>query len=321
MNQETKGTLLTLLGGMSWGISGSIGQYLFQYQGMDSRWLVPIRLGLAGILMLAWYIFRNGIKKALAPWHTDPIELLIYGLIGVSACQFTYFLTIQLSTAGVATIMQDLSPITILLVTCILNKRMPRPLELLSIVLALSGVFLITTHGNLSSTAVPVCAIISGCISALAVTVYNMVPVHLMRKYPVFLMQGWAFLMGGCAASLIFHPWSYHYVPTLPGLAGIAGVVLIGNVLAFTAYMQGVKYIGAGKAILYGFSEPVTAAVISTVLLHSPFTIADGIGFAAIFLMLVLISISGKQRAGAKTAPATASASTSAPAQTSTIRK
>ena len=48
MNREIKGALLTLSGGACWGLSGSMGQYLFTRQGMDSRWLVPIRLGLAG---------------------------------------------------------------------------------------------------------------------------------------------------------------------------------------------------------------------------------------------------------------------------------
>ena len=55
MKKEVKGAILTILGGTCWGISGSVGQYLFNYEGMVSRWLVPIRLGLAGILILIYY--------------------------------------------------------------------------------------------------------------------------------------------------------------------------------------------------------------------------------------------------------------------------
>ena len=53
------------------------------------------------------------------------------------------------------------------------------------------------------------------------------------------------------------------------------------------------KYTNAG--ILYGFSEPVTAAIISTALLGSGFGIWDAVGFACIFFMLVLISMAGKE--------------------------
>ena len=42
-NKELTGAILTTLGGICWGLSGSMGQYLFTRQGMDSRWLVPIR--------------------------------------------------------------------------------------------------------------------------------------------------------------------------------------------------------------------------------------------------------------------------------------
>ena len=53
-SEQIQGALLTLLGGTCWGLSGSVGQYLFESEGMDSRWLVPVRLGLAGILLLGW---------------------------------------------------------------------------------------------------------------------------------------------------------------------------------------------------------------------------------------------------------------------------
>ena len=46
----------------------------------------------------------------------------------------------------------------------------------------------------------------------------------------------------------------------------------------------------------YGFAEPVTAAIISTLVLGSPFTLWDALGFGCIFLMLVLLSLPAKQK-------------------------
>lgn len=303
MSNRVKGAFLTLFGGACWGVSGCIGQYLFTRQGMDSTWLVPIRLFLAGLLMCGYYLVRNR-KQLFAPWkgRRNAIDLLIYGLAGVSACQFLYFFTIQHSSAGVATILQDLFPVIVLAITCISGRRWPRAAEIGSIVLALAGVFLLTTHGSLTGLAISPIALASGVASAVCVVIYNMWPKNLQCQFSTPMLQGWAFLMGGALFLLLFRPWRMGYVPNLIGILGIAAVVLIGNVLAFSCYMQGVKLIGPQKASLYSFSEPVTAALISTLLLGSPFTLWDALGFGCIFVMLVLLGL--PERRPAETEPA-----------------
>lgn len=289
--KDIKGAVFSMAGGCCWGLSGSMGQFLFQHEGMDSRWLVPIRLGLAGIILLLFCMVKYGRKTVFKIWKdkTDRRDLVIYGLFGVSFCQFLYFLTIQLSTAGVGTILQDLSPVMILLYGCITKKRKPGVRQIIAIIMALIGVMLITTHGNFAHTSVPLAALLTGVLCAVGVMIYNVTPGRLMERFPVVLMQGWSFIMGSIFIGAVFHPWTYNYVPSAIGIAGIAFVVIVGNVLAFPLYITGVKYIGPDKGILYGFSEPVTAAIISTFLLGSPFTIWDGVGFVLIFLMLALI--------------------------------
>lgn len=66
-------------------------------------------------------------KELFAPWKTprSAVTMIIYGLAGVSCCQFFYFLTIELSSAAIGTILQDLAPIFILLITCIVARRKP----------------------------------------------------------------------------------------------------------------------------------------------------------------------------------------------------
>ncbi|NCB33813.1 MAG: hypothetical protein EOM64_08035 [Erysipelotrichia bacterium] len=97
--------------------------------------------------------------------------------------------------------------------------------------------------------------------------------------------------------SIIFQPWNIEYTPSFIGILGIVFVVIVGNVLAFTAYMRGVNMIGPGLGILYGFAEPVTAAIVTVLFMGSVFTIWDALGFAAIFAMLALISYSEKKKA------------------------
>ena len=225
MSDRIKGSALTMGGAACWGVSGCMGQYLFTREGMDSTWLVPIRLFLAGLILCGFFFIKDR-KTLFDPWNVkkDPrnaIDLLVYGLAGVSCCQFTYFLTIQLSSAGMGTILQDVSPVIILLVVCIQQKRGPRVFEVCSILMALVGVFLITTHGSLTGLAVSPAALVSGIVSACCVAIYTMWPKKLQEQYPTPMLQGWAFLMGGIMFSLIFRPWQIDYVPTAMGAFGI----------------------------------------------------------------------------------------------------
>ena len=51
-----KGALMAAGGGICWGISGTMGQYLFTHEAMHTTWLIPIRLspgGPASVCVLA----------------------------------------------------------------------------------------------------------------------------------------------------------------------------------------------------------------------------------------------------------------------------
>ena len=47
-----RGFLCAALGGVCWGASGTVGQYLFTCQGVDSGWLTVVRMFLAGVVLV-----------------------------------------------------------------------------------------------------------------------------------------------------------------------------------------------------------------------------------------------------------------------------
>ena len=292
-----KGAVLATLGGIGWGVSGSVGQILFTAEGMSSRWLVPVRLGLAGILLLAWEFLNHG-RKTIAPWKTrrDRIDLLIYGIAGVSMCQYFYFRTIELSDAAIGTILQDLSPVFILIASSAVLHKLPSVFEYAAVALALAGVFFLSTHGDIRHLAIDSKALLTGILSAVCVTIYNVYPRRLLSSFPLTVLQGWAFLLGALFFIPVFQPARYYVPLSVTGLLGIAVVVLIGNIFSFLCYMEGVKRIGPKRSILYGFSEPASAALITVLLFHQPFSSYDVLGFFLIFASIALISFSPEEK-------------------------
>lgn len=85
MSRQCKGALMAAGGGICWGISGTMGQYLFTHEAMHTTWLIPIRLSLAGLLLFAYWLVKDR-KLLFAPWRQcgSAGMLVLYGVLGVS---------------------------------------------------------------------------------------------------------------------------------------------------------------------------------------------------------------------------------------------
>ena len=68
MSRQLKGALMAAGGGVCWGISGTMGQYLFTHEAMQTTWLIPIRLGLAGLILFVYWLVKDR-RLLFAPWR------------------------------------------------------------------------------------------------------------------------------------------------------------------------------------------------------------------------------------------------------------
>ena len=53
------GSFCGVMTGICWGVSGVWGQFLFETRGIDSNWIVPIRLFSGGIVLLIYMFLKN----------------------------------------------------------------------------------------------------------------------------------------------------------------------------------------------------------------------------------------------------------------------
>lgn len=83
MSKTVKGSLMVLLVGLAWGISGAFGQYLMAH-GMDVHLLTSLRLMISGVVLTALVLWRHKEKViALVTTKKHFKELLIYSLLGL----------------------------------------------------------------------------------------------------------------------------------------------------------------------------------------------------------------------------------------------
>ena len=289
-----KGILLTLTGGTLWGFSGTCGQFLMQEKGLISDWLVPLRLLTAGSLLLLICFLKEG-GRIFDIWRKDKAGILIFGILGMSMCQYTYFTAIGASNAGTATVLQYTGPVLILIYLSLRHKRMPRPIELLAIFLAVLGTFFLATHGNPGAMVLSGKALFWGLLSAGALAVYTVQPGELLEKYGSAVVTAWGMLVGGGMLCGIFRPWRIPAAVDGQVMLGMAAVVILGTVLAFSCYMEGIRCVGPKKGSLYASIEPVSATIFSVMWMKEAFGFMDLAGFACILSTIFLLAADKEQ--------------------------
>ena len=299
-NKKSKtaiGFIITLLGGIFWGFSGSCGQYIFANCNATSSWLVPVRMISAGLILLIFCAFKNK-ADIFNVWKgkKNAVTMLLFTLFGLVLCQFSYFRAIELSNAGIATVLQYLSPAMILVFTCLKSKKLPVVSEMISIILAIGGTFLIATGGSLSNFAVSKETLFWGVASAVFLVCYALIPTPLFEVSDTPTVLGWGTTIGGFALLPIFRPWESTPDVSPELILSTAAIVIFGTVIAYAFYLEGVRIIGATRASIVSSIEPVSAAVISALWLKSAFSLTDIIGMAMIISTIFIIALSSKNK-------------------------
>ena len=290
-NGKVKGIVLTLVGGIFWGVGGSCGQFLFENKEVNSGLLVPIRLFAAGLLILVLQLIRK--EKIFDIWKEkrDAAETLLFALFGMMLCQYSYFTTIQYSNAGTATVLQYTGPAMILVYLCVKAKRWPKAYEIAALIFSCGGVFVLATHGDISSLALPPAALFWGIVAAVTLVVYNLQPIRIIAKFSTLTVMGWGMTIGGIVLTAIMRPWKVIAVWDGETAAALSFIVLFGTIAAFYCYLTGVRLVGAANASLLACIEPIAATIVAAAWLKVRFTPIDLVGFALTITAVVIISV------------------------------
>ncbi|QSO55424.1 EamA family transporter [Alicyclobacillus curvatus] len=287
------GIIMVLIGSTLWGISGTAAQKLFQHDGFSAGWLVDVRMGLSGIVLLLSVWLSQGRQKLLAVWKSgrDSAHLIGFAFIGLLGVQYSYLASIEDGNAAMATFLQYLGPAFLLLYVTWRARRLPTRVETTAVILALFGTLLLVTNGVWGKIVVPPSAVIWGIISAVTLAIYTVSPFQLIRKYGSATVVGWAMLIGTVFCSFITPPWHVqgsHF--TLSSFLLIGFVVVFGTLVAFYLYLSSTNYITPSETSLIACMEPLSAAVASVVWLHTRLGVATIVGGLCILITVVLLA-------------------------------
>ncbi len=286
-----KGAILTLLGATCWGLSGVLGEYLLNISKIDSTWVIANRLFYAGIVLVIILFLKD--KKNLINVFSDKkdiLRLLNFSFFGLLICQGAYFLAIKYTNAGMATVLQYTGPVMIMTYYCVIGRRWPMAHEVIAIATSLFGTILMATHLDFSKLNISTLGLFWGLFSAIGLASYNISSISLTKKYGVMPIMAWGLLIAG---SVVYFGTGSNYIPSnfsLMDFLCITGVIIVGTIMSFSLYLEGVRLIGAVTGSIIGCFEPIAAIVFSFLLLGTTFGLIDIIGAAFILSAVVVLS-------------------------------
>lgn len=293
---DNTGMLSTFVGGTLWGINGVMGNYLFLNKNVTTPWLIPYRLILAGFLLLGYLYYKKGSKIFdILKNPKDLLQIILFGLIGMLGTQYTYFSAIQFSNAAIATVLTYFGPTLVLIYMCLREKRKPLKYEIVSICLSSFGVFLLATHGDITSLQISFKALVWGILSALSVVFYTVQPESLLKKYGASIVVAWGMMIGGIFITFVTKPWNISVTFDFVTFLVLMLIIVFGTIIAFILYLTGVNIIGPTKASIIACIEPVAATICAILFLGVRFDFLDLIGFICIISTIFIVAYFDKK--------------------------
>lgn len=291
MAEKRLGTLITLIAGIAWGLSGVSGQYLMS-RGVSVDMITSLRLLVSGFFLVG--LAYATVKEQLLAVLKDKNALLgifIFAMLGLVLNQTAYLQAIYHTNAGTATVLQYLCPILVLTYTCLKDRQVPTGTEIISILLAIVGTFLIATHGQLNELSITPIGLFWGIFSAFTYALYIILPGKLIRLYGSMVVIGLGMLVGGIVVTLGVQTWKQSLPLDTGTKFGLLGIVGVGTIFAYTAFLKGVSLVGPVNGSLLASIEPIASVFFAVWLVNEQFYTIDFVGMLLILLAVLLISL------------------------------
>lgn len=286
-----QGIVITILAGISWGFSGTCAQILFERFNVTPIYLSSMRMVLAGIILTSFSFFTNREKLiSMITSGKAVIRLILFALLGILFNQISYLEAIHNTNSGTATILQYVGPVLCMITECFLVRRLPEKREVIAIILAMFGTFILATHGNINQIYITPIGLMWGLCSAVAIVFYTFLPISLIKEYGAICVTGCAMLIGGIVISTLSGAFLQPFNTEPKFVAIFTAIIILGTVVPYTMYLMGINRCGPVIASMLASVEPVSATLFMIFLLNVPFHKSEGLGFACIFVTVFLLT-------------------------------
>lgn len=294
--ERWKGIVLIIVGSILWGATGPMMEWVLENSEFTVSFFLTVRLTLAGVCILTFIKLKG---NQIFPIWKEPSwlkQLFLFAVLGMLGVQYTFVAAIEASNASIATLLQFLGPIYIVLFVSWKSKMFPPRYQIIGIIGTLIGLFFLLTNAKLDQLLISNEALIWGLAVGVAFAIYTVYPARLMKEWGVLLVVGWGMLIGGIVLAIISQVWrsdEWNQLAIFPVNLITFIVILIGTI-AFILFLTSMKYITAVETSILSSVEPLTAMLISVIWLGQVFGAWQYFGVVVMLIFVTWLSIAGE---------------------------
>lgn len=304
---------MVVVAALLFGINGTVSKVML-IGGMPAQELTQLR-STGAFLVLLLVVLATRPATLRVPWRELPL-IAAYGIAGIAATQWLYFVAIKRLPVGIALLLEFTAPLLVALWARFVIHEPVRRRVWVALALSLSGLAVVAEiWGGLRLDGIGVAA---GVAAAFVLCLYFVLGEHMVgNRDPVSLTC----LAFGFAALFwaILRPWWRFPFSLLSKDISLLGnvedmhipmwlmaiwLIVMGTILPFTLSIASLRHLRARQVGMIGMVEPVAATVVAYVWLAESLGAAQLIGGAVVLFGVILAET-------ARAAPAGSVASTS----------
>ncbi len=263
---------IALFSSAVFGLSGSFAKALLE-TGWTPGAAVTARLTGAALILAIPAIpaLRGRWRRLKDNWVT----ILLFGIIGVAACQLFYFNAVARLSVGVALLLEYLAPVLIVLWLWAASRKRPRPLTIAGTLLSLGGLILVLDLTG--AVKIDPIGVLWGIAAAVCLAIYFFITAKENDTLPPIVLASGGLLVGAVimwlAAATGLLPMAFSTADTrlgpwlTPWWVSLAGLVILATVLAYVSGIMAARALGSKVASFVSLTEVLFAVIWAWLLL------------------------------------------------------
>ena len=272
MLQKHRGELFLLAGALLFSFNGIVSKLVLT-SSLSALNLAQVRSTGAFIILFLLIFFRS--REKLRVTKKELPQLAFFGVIGIAAVQFLYFMAISRMHVSFALIIEFTAPIWIVLWIKYVKKRFVPTDMWIAIFLAFIGLLFIAQvwKGRTLDTI----GLIAAFLDALALSIYFLMGEKLTKTRDIQSLTFFGFAFATLTWLIILPIWNFPFEVfgeriNMQGIFDgfdtygwvlIAWIIIFGTIVPYLLVITGLKTLSASTSSVIGMVEPVLVGILA----------------------------------------------------------
>jgi len=280
MRESFKGYGEIIIAAILWSLAGIFAK---QINGMSAQSITFYRVVFALVIFFTSILISGNLR--IIELKDKKIYLLLFGILQVGT-MLTFFISLLKGSVSIAVLLLYTAPVYITILSPWLLKEKSTKKGIIALVLSILGILFIVDPTKLDLGHYPA-GILAGIASGIIYAFQIMISKYASSTYTGYAQAFWSFPI----AIIILLPVGISpFNLVIDNLGYLILLSIFPTILAVSLYFNGLKKVNAHSASIVGLIEPLSAVILSVLILHEQISILEIIGGALILAGVSLVT-------------------------------